>query len=215
MTLTSPPPPAATVPLTRDRHGDRRDAILWAAIDQITAVGYHGTSIRDIAADARVTATSIYHYFGSKQGLLQEIMLAAITEVVTLTRSALDAAGPAEPPAQLAALMRAWIEFHTTRQPLAIISATELRTLGPEASRSVLLLRDEQEAMFRSVIERGVELGCLRTPYPREATRAVLQMGRDVSAWYVPGAGKSPAVLAEEYVDLALSLLRASPTTFE
>jgi AcrR family transcriptional regulator len=190
-----------------NRHSSRRDVILWAAIDVMTEVGYHGASVRDIADGANVTATSIYHYFGSKENLLREIMVGALTEVVGLTSAAL-AAAPDRPEEQLASLMRAWIDFHTRRRPLAMVSATELRSLDGEARATVMALRDQQELLFRQVVECGVAEGVFTAGYPREATRAVLQMGRDVSAWYAPGGSLSAAEIAEQYVVLALDLLR-------
>lgn len=36
--------------------------------------GYHGTSVRGIAEAAGVSSAVIYHYFGSKHGLLSLIM---------------------------------------------------------------------------------------------------------------------------------------------
>lgn len=207
MTVTAPPS-VGPIPGSVDRHSSRRDAILWAAIDVMTKIGYHGASVRDIAEQAKVTATSIYRYFGSKENLLREIMIGALTEVVGLTSAAL-AVAPEDPEAQLTALMRAWIDFHTRRRPLAMVSATELRSLDGEARASVLALRDQQEMLFRQVVERGVAAGVFATAYPREATRAVLQMGRDVSAWYVPGGPLSAAEIAEQYVRLALDLLRS------
>lgn len=188
----------------------RREVILGSAVDRLTAVGYHGTSLRDIADGAGVTTTSIAHHFGSKQGVLREIMVAAITESVELTRAAVRVA-PDDPADQLLALVRMWIWFHTHRRPYAVISATELRNLVGEGLTTVLARRHEQEALFRRVVERGVADGAFATPYPREATRAVLQMGRDVCSWYRPGGGVGPEELAEEYGELALALVRARP----
>jgi AcrR family transcriptional regulator len=206
--MATPPHRSASVRQAGPSRTSRRDAILLSAIDRLTAVGYLGTSLRDIAQGAGVTTTSISHHFGSKQGVLREIMVAAITEVVELTQAALRAA-PDEPVEQLLALMRAWIWFHTNRQPHAVISATELRNLEGEGLSTVLARRDEQGAIFRRVVERGVATGVFATPYPREATRAVLQMGRDVSSWYRPGGGVSPEELAVAYGEPALGLVRA------
>ncbi|WP_185995936.1 TetR/AcrR family transcriptional regulator [Nocardioides campestrisoli] len=214
MTTTTPSPATAVVEIPRTRRGSRRDVVLWAAIDVMTEVGYHGASVRDIADRAGVTTTSIYHYFGSKENLLREIMVASLTEVVGLTRTALERA-PEDPSAQLAALVRAWIDFHTRRRSLARISAIELRSVEGEARAEVLGLRDEQELLFRGLVERGAALGVFRTEFPREATRAVLQMGRDVSGWYVPGGPLSAAEIAEQYVVLALDLLRSGMTDEE
>lgn len=218
MTVTVEPSVGrASVPPTIPRAGRSsgpRELLVWAAVELFTEVGYHGTSVRDIGERARVSSTSLYHYFRGKEELLGEIMTSALTEVLGMTTSALATVPADRPDLQLAALVRAWIDFHTRRRVIATVSATELRSLGSAAREPVLALRDEQERVFRDVVERGVDAGFFHTPYPREATRAVIQMGRDVSAWYLP-TGQVPATdIAEQYVVLALALVRspAGPT---
>ena len=192
----------AQVSPTKVRGG--RDAILASATSNFQHLGYHGTSMRDIARDCQITVASIYHHFPSKQEILQEIMLQALHEHLAMTRAALDAAGP-DPRAQLSALVRAWILFHTTRQAAAFIGATELRSLDPQGRASVIALRDQQEGIFRSVIEDGCRDGVFASAYPREATWAILNMGTAVAGWYSPNGQLSPEALAERYVGLALA----------
>lgn len=182
--------------------------MLAAAARNFTQFGYHGTSIRDIARDADVTPASIYHHFASKQELLREIMIRAMSDVISETRVALMGAGE-EPAAQLSALVRAWILFHTQRQTDAMIGASELRSLDDLGYQIVVALRDEQERMFRDVITRGVSLGEFATPYPLEAARAVINMGYSVASWYKADGSVAPEEMAERYVELALGAVRA------
>lgn len=51
--------------------GPTRDVIVKAAISLFNTKGYDGTSIRDIAAEAKVNAANIAYYFRNKQGLLE------------------------------------------------------------------------------------------------------------------------------------------------
>ena len=187
-----------------------REAILAAATRNFQRLGYHGTSMRDIARDCQITVASIYHHFPSKQEILQEIMLRALHEHLAMTKAAAASAG-SSPREQLVALVRAWILFHTTQQAAAFIGSTELRSLDPEGKRSVIALRDEQERVFREVIDAGHDSGEFTTPYPREATRAILNMGTAVSGWYSPRGELTPEGLAERYAALALSTLGARP----
>jgi TetR/AcrR family transcriptional regulator, cholesterol catabolism regulator len=43
------------------------------AIDLFSRKGFKGTSIRDIAAEMGMTSSCIYHYFGTKEGILRAI----------------------------------------------------------------------------------------------------------------------------------------------
>ena len=191
----------------RTRSGEGRANLLECAISNFTARGYHGTSMRDIASDAGVTVASIYHHFPSKQDILQEIMVRTMTDTIAMTRSALVAAENV-PSVQLEAVVRAWTLFHTTRQKEALIGASELRSLDDVGRKLVVMLRDEQEAIFREVIDRGVSLGDFRTPFPREAARAVINMGYAIASWYRAGGSISPDQMAERYSDLALGTVR-------
>lgn len=49
-----------------------RDAILQSAIRHFTRAGYDGAGVREIAADAGVTAMLVNRYFGSKEQLFAE-----------------------------------------------------------------------------------------------------------------------------------------------
>lgn len=192
-----------------------RDVILDAAVDNFQRLGYHGTSMRDIARDAELTVASIYHHFPSKQRILQDIMVRVLSDVISLTRGALMGAG-ASPSEQLEAVMQAWILFHTHRRSEALIGASEIRSLDEVGTRLVVALRDEQERMFRDVVDRGVATGDFTTPYPREAVRAIINMGYSVASWYRPGGGLTPQEMAERYAVLALGAVgRHSPVPSE
>lgn len=183
-----------------------RELLLGAAVENFTRLGYHGTSMRDIARTVDVTVASIYHHFTSKQEILQEVMVRTISDVLDATRAALagaEAAGDATPSDRLDAVVDAWVLFHTTRQAEALIGASELRSLDDDGRVKVVGLRDEQEALFREVIDAGVAAGVFRTPYPREAARAIIEMGYSISSWYRPGGELTPEEMSVRYRALA------------
>jgi AcrR family transcriptional regulator len=51
-----------------------RQAILDAAVEAFCRLGYDGVGVRDIAANAGVTAMLVNRYFGSKEGLFEEVV---------------------------------------------------------------------------------------------------------------------------------------------
>lgn len=203
-------PPARPVRTVRPVSGNGSQTIIAAAVDNFQARGYHGTSIRDIARDAGMTPASIYHHFPSKQHILQHIMEAVMKEVIARTNAALIRAGNT-PTEQLDALMRAWALFHTQRRAEALIGASEIRSLDDVGHRIVVALRDQQEQMFREIIDRGVAEGSFTTPYPREAARAIINMGYSIASWYRPDGSLSPDEMAERYAALALGTVGAQP----
>ncbi|MDJ0363069.1 TetR/AcrR family transcriptional regulator [Rhodococcus sp. H29-C3] len=180
-----------------------RNAIIAAATENFQNRGYHGTSIRDIARDADMTAASIYHHFPSKQHILQYLMESALKTVISRTQSALINAGKS-PVEQLEAVVRAWVQFHACNTAEALISSTEIRSLDAVGHRLVISLRDQQQQLFRDIIHRGVTDGVFTTVYPVEASRAIINMGVAISSWYRPNGSLTPDDIAERYVSIAL-----------
>ena len=56
-----------------DITGNTPRKLIDVAIDLFSRKGFKGTSIRDIAAEMGMTTSNIYHYFGTKSGLLSAI----------------------------------------------------------------------------------------------------------------------------------------------
>lgn len=193
----------------RARGEDSRASVVAAALKSFAARGYFGASMRDIAAEAQIGLAGIYHHFASKQELLQAVMTVTLRDVLASTRARVDAAPEDDSAAQLDGLVRAWVEFHTVRQEDARVGASEVHCLEGEGRERVIALRDEQEALFVDVIERGVERGAFLTPYPREAARAIINMGIAVATWYRLDGDITPHGLAERYAALSLDMVGA------
>lgn len=60
--------------------------IMDVAIDLFANNGFKGTSIREIAKHSGMTITNIYYYFGSKEGLLMEILEKLTHQIVERLR---------------------------------------------------------------------------------------------------------------------------------
>ncbi len=53
---------------------DTKEQLIQSAIDLFASKGFKGTSIRDLGKAVNVSISNIYHYFGSKEGLLLAIL---------------------------------------------------------------------------------------------------------------------------------------------
>src|ERR1700677_3081855 len=67
---------------------DPRQRLLDAGLKQFADRGYAGTSVHDIAEDAKVTKPTLYYYFDSKAGLFQALVDQAMDERLRLMRQA-------------------------------------------------------------------------------------------------------------------------------
>ncbi|MBN2062990.1 MAG: TetR/AcrR family transcriptional regulator [Deltaproteobacteria bacterium] len=64
---------AKTLTKPREKTGDTPKKLIDVSIDLFSRKGFKGTSIRDIASEMNMTTSNIYHYFGTKNGLLSAI----------------------------------------------------------------------------------------------------------------------------------------------
>jgi AcrR family transcriptional regulator len=99
-----------------------REKVLAAGLELFGERGYHATSIAEIGLRAGIAKSVLYHYFGSKAGLYEEI-------AATQTRELIVAVGDAVPPDPDAPRLRSGVDAY-----LAFLAAR------PAAWR--LLLRD-------------------------------------------------------------------------
>lgn len=90
----SKPPTPAVEPRKRDAMATRT-AILKAARRAFAAHGYDGAGLREIAAEAGVTAMLVNRYFGSKEGLFAEAINDAMSDASVIRKGmpTLDALG--------------------------------------------------------------------------------------------------------------------------
>jgi AcrR family transcriptional regulator len=170
--------------------------------------GFQGTGIRDIAAEAGVTSAALYHYVGTKEELLLEIMDGALDQLIAAAREI--AADVESPEARLAALVEHHVWFHAVHQLATIVTDTEIRSLSGDARAGVIARRDAYEAIWRKVVAEGVAGGAFRVDEPRIATTALLQMCTGVAHWYLPAGPLTLTRLCRIHADLALSMVRAA-----
>lgn len=74
--------------------GDRtRERVLAAAVTTFAERGLAGTSVRDIARQARIRVSTLYHYFPSKEALYREVQERVHSQVRALVLAALGSGG--------------------------------------------------------------------------------------------------------------------------
>src|SRR3954468_4424224 len=84
--------------------GDKRDAILRAAIDTFAASGFFNAQVADIARRAGVAAGTVYLYFRGKDDLLVSIFERTMQEAIAEGRRNIE--GVKDPIARLREIAR-------------------------------------------------------------------------------------------------------------
>ena len=141
-----------------DRQADRRRQILDAAVKVFARSGFHTSRVGDIAEEAGVAYGLVYHYFTSKEELLETIFRDTWTQMLERVReveaSGVDATEQVRRVTAL--LLRTW-----RRDPDLV------RVLVREVTRSQHVQREIEEitqamSTLERIIRRGQETGQLR-----------------------------------------------------
>ena len=178
-------------------------SILAAAVAVLAEHGYHGTSVRDIAARAGVSPGAIYHHFGSKQGVLVMILDRGIDRLVRRTEDALLAAGD-DPADRLCAIVETHVLAHAHGRRESFIGNSELRSLEPVGRALIVTKRDAQQRMFDRVVADGVTRGAFTTPHPVEAARVIVSACTAVATWFRADGPLPAEEVARRYQRVAL-----------
>jgi AcrR family transcriptional regulator len=179
------------------------EQILLAALQCFVAKGYHGTSVRDIAARAGISVPGLYHHVASKMALLERLMDETMDDLNLQTESAL-AAAVADPVERLGAVVVAHVRFHCERPEESFVGNSELRSVGGAFRRRLIAKRDRQQAYFAEPILEGAETGLFRVPRPHETARAIASMCTAVATWYRRDGPLSADAIVSMYRGLAL-----------
>jgi TetR/AcrR family fatty acid metabolism transcriptional regulator len=91
------------------QEGKRRQ-ILEAAVRAFARKGYHSCRVGEVAEEAGVAYGLVYHYFGSKEELLQEIFRDTWTQMLARIREVTESGEPANEQVRkvTALLLRTW-----------------------------------------------------------------------------------------------------------
>ena len=149
--------------------GERtRSALLDAAIERFAEHG-PGTSFDVVAADVGVTKGALYHHFGSKDGLVEEVYKEAIRRHAARV---MEASASGDGRARLLALVDASARLYSSRTPfyrllttLHLEAATNRRHLEDVARRVQRRQRDHMIELVRT----GQRDGSIRADVDAEA----------------------------------------------
>lgn len=212
MAQTSGTPAAATK--TKGKTVDKKSArtrvrILDAAAQVLSAKGYAGMRLSDVAEVAELQAPAIYYYFPSRDDLIEEVMWVGLAEMRDYLTEALAAA-----PAEASAMERIMIGVEThLRHELEISDYTTaaIRNAGqlPDHIRE---RHDAEEkkygAVWRELFKAAAAAGELRDDLdPYLAQMLVMGTINWTAEWWQPNRATIDRVVAnaQSYVRHALT----------
>jgi len=150
-----------------------RTALLDAARDLITEIGYSQMSHADITATVGIGRTTFYEHFSSKEDVLVELVRRDLPPMTEELIASVD--HDLAPPERLAALARAMVRFVGTDH-IGLMLHTDVPHLTQGAQRSISEAHRGLTSEFAGVYREGVMAGVFRNMPPRFAGRMMEQI---------------------------------------
>ena len=198
------PPPAAN---WREYGPLEFDPVLNAALEEFLTIGYHGATVRGIAARCGLSVSGIYHHHTSKQQMLVALMDFTMNDLLARSRAA-QAEGR-DPVERFSLLVENLVLYHTHRRELGFVGGSEMRSFEPVSRQKIAEMRTVQQRMVDREVQDAVRHGRFRADHPHEAARAVVTICTALPSWWRPDGPLSPEQVAEQYVGIALDMMRA------
>ena len=189
----------------RTRVGRPLPPILAAALQNLQEHGYHGTTVRGIAAGVGLTMPSLYYHYGNKEGILFALLDIAMDDLLARIQDGLEEAGE-DVTARLSNFITAIALHNTRRRDLARLH-DEFRFLGDELRAQYVAKRSVVDETLVGLLTDGVTEGVFETDDPRFTARILLGMCNGIVDWYDPDGKASAEEIAERYARSGLRLV--------
>jgi len=179
-----------------------KEKLMDTAVDLFAAKGFAGTSIRDIAKAMNVSASSIYHFFGNKEGLWIAILRYSAAELpITLREIAqLDM----DPLDRLRLLLKTHLEYSEKHRRESKILLIDQDTLSPEGKRINRKLQAEVMEIYIEQLRVMQDLGILCTPHLKVAAFNVFGVLNWVLRWHSSSGELGTEKAYNEVVDFII-----------
>lgn len=179
--------------------------LLTSAVQLFAERGFHGIGIRDLARAAGISTSSLYHYMGTKEVLLFEIMHDALGKLLRAAEAI--EAEHLDPGERLAAFVRMHVVTHAVQRSASIVVDNELDALAEDDRKVIVAQRDAYEAYWGRAIRDGIAAKQFSVPDPTVTRICLLEMCSGVARWFSSSGTQSIDQIAEAYVRIASGML--------
>ena len=196
---------ARSLPSVRPHTGDKREAILRAAIAVFAHNGYFNSKVADIASEAGVADGTVYLYFKSKEEILHSIFDRSVEAALAEAKQKIESiSDPREKLRQIALLH---LERLGADRDLAVVFQVELRGSTKFMGEFSAAGFAEYLALIRSTFEEGQKAGLFRPELNSKVVAKVLFGALDEMAtnWILSKRRYKLAPMADQVLDIFLS----------
>ena len=174
------------------------DVLLSAAARLFRERGFEGSSLRQIARAAGMLPGSLYYRYRTKEALLLALMRRGVEGMTTAIRRAVE--GEIDPVERLRLGLRAHLRALLLGDDAAYVLLYEWRSLGAEARREMIRLRDRYDAFWEGMLYEAAGCGRLRAGADLKLVR-LLGFGAMnwTTQWYSSQGGRTPDEIADVF----------------
>jgi AcrR family transcriptional regulator len=186
--------------------------IRLAAIKLISRNGYESMSLRQLAAEAGINASTLYIYYKSKNELLQELILEyfqGLSREWTLHRPKKAATADVK----LLAFIACHVRYHLEHQDESRLGNLEFRSLDEEGLQMVHQAQRLYLKALQELLEQGVKEGSLSCAEPTLMARTLFNMLTHACVWYQADGQWGIDEVIRHYSELVLKMLGAEPVS--
>lgn len=177
---------------------DPRAYILKVSAKFFSERGFEGSSLTKLAAGMKMSKAFIYHYFSTKEQLIDEITLDTQVRLIERTRERLAGSDSYAEKVRLFMVEHAEFldeNFHEMR-------AANYSFAGNMSERVAVKARQNNADYLHILVDvfnAGTAAGELAADSPPLSARAVFSLIHSLSRWYRPGMEKSAGAYADDF----------------
>jgi len=193
----------------RPAAGDKREAILRAAIAVFAHNGYFNSKVADIAREAGVADGTVYLYFKSKEDILHSVFHRSVDEAIAEAKKIVESiCDPKEKLRQIALLH---LERLGDDRDLAVVFQVELRGSTKFMEEFSAAGFGEYLSLIRTTFEEGQRAGIFRADLNAKVVAKILFGALDEMAtnWILSKRRYKLAPMADQVLDIFLNGVNA------
>ena len=190
--------------------GDKREAILRAAITVFAHNGYFNSKVADIARAAGVADGTVYLYFKSKEDILHSIFDRSVDEALAVAREQIRLI--ADPREKLRRIALLHLERLGADRDLAVVFQVELRGSTKFMEEFSAAGFAEYLTLIRTTFEEGQQAGVFRSDLNANVVAKIVFGALDEMAtnWILSKRRYKLAPMADQVLDILLNGVKAS-----
>ncbi len=179
-------------------NANRREQIIHMAANLFLDRGYTAVTMRDLAQELGIKASSLYNHISSKEEILSAIVMGLAEEFSRhIEQVAQEDWGSV---AKMEALIAMHVDTTLDKTSALACMNREWKFLDPDSRKRYLELRNAYEAQFLAIVQQGMRQGELKRRDPHIFSYSTLSVLRTLYHWYNKEEGFSKEKIKEGLV---------------